>query len=434
MQIKEQFNKIRKWAAPYAKRLWTVVSRRPWMKLLSVLLAILLWNYVVTSNTSITRTKTISGLEGYVTGQSTLSSYGLAIKSDPGEALGSVTVRLEVPQAGYGKVSAENVQVTLDLSSVRAVGTQEVSLKASTTSGRVVEIIPDKVTLEFEQLDSRSIPVNVQFVENEDVDKWYNVIRTNPSNITVSGAGSVVRSIAQARVNAETVDGNGTFIRTETFVLLDNEGNEISSEMLTKSSSSVTLTAEAYPTKELSISKLTEDVVTGKPAEGYEISSISIQPENITVAADQELLDGISELKIEPVSVDGMNQSFSTTALIPLLSNFKYVSTEQVYVNIVISEKNIGAWVDNTSINFIGKADGLLLDWSGNNVRVYVSGSGSDVEALMENGIEITVDLTGLGAGKHNCDLIFPTDSYPNVQFMPETATLNLSLTETPEE
>ena len=243
MQIKETFNKFIKWIAPYAKRVWAVCSRRLWMKLLSFLLAILLWNYVVTSNTSLTRTKTISDIEGYVTGQSTLATYGLAIRNNPGDEIDDVTVRLQVPQASFGKASSENIQVTLDLSSVRSAGAQEVALKASSTLGRVVEIIPDKITLDVEQLDSRSIPVNVEFAEAEGEGRWYNVTRMNPANITVSGAGSVVRSVAQARVYADAVDSDGTFVRTEPYVLLDNEGNEISAEMLTRSTTSVTIMA-----------------------------------------------------------------------------------------------------------------------------------------------------------------------------------------------
>ncbi|MBQ3574184.1 MAG: hypothetical protein IJA26_00815, partial [Clostridia bacterium] len=395
---------------------------------------ILLWNYVVTSNTSLTRTKTISDIEGYVTGQSTLATYGLAIRNNPGDEIDDVTVRLQVPQASFGKASSENIQVTLDLSSVRSAGAQEVALKASTTLGRVVEIIPDKITLDVEQLDSRSIPVNVEFAEAEGEGRWYNVTRMNPANITVSGAGSVVRSVAQARVYADAVDSDGTFVRTEPYVLLDNEGNEISAEMLTRSTTSVTIMAEGYPTKELPISKLVEDVVIGEPAEGYQVSSVTLQPENITVAAAKELLSGISELKIEPVSVDGMKQSFSVTARIPLLPDFKYASAEQVYVNIGITEEDIGAWVENTTVNFIGKADNLMLDWSGDAVQVHVKGHRSDVEALIRDGVGITVDLSGLGAGEHSCDMIFPTENYPDVEFTPETPSIHLTLTETPEE
>lgn len=80
---------------------------------------------------------------------------GSALLTDPVEALSDVTVRLEVAQSLYGQVSADNVQVQLDLSSVRTAGTQAVPLRASCTYGRVVDIIPETVTLTFETLDSR---------------------------------------------------------------------------------------------------------------------------------------------------------------------------------------------------------------------------------------------------------------------------------------
>ena len=42
-----------------------------------------------------------------------------------------------MPQSSYALADADNVQVTLDLSSVRAAGTQEVPLRATTTYGQM---------------------------------------------------------------------------------------------------------------------------------------------------------------------------------------------------------------------------------------------------------------------------------------------------------
>ena len=164
MKIKPMLRRFAAWIVSAARRFWQVLSRRFWMKLLSLALAILVWNYVVSSNNSITRTKTITGVNGYVTSQSTLTTYGLALLTDPSEALSNVTVRLEVAQSHYSQASADNVQVMLDLSSVRTAGTQEVPLKANSTYGRVTEILPETVTLNFETLDSRLIPVNVELL------------------------------------------------------------------------------------------------------------------------------------------------------------------------------------------------------------------------------------------------------------------------------
>ena len=427
---KPDWKQIGAWCRTALRRFWTVFTRRLWMKLLSLLLAVLLWNYVVSSNHAITRSKTVTGLNGYVTSQSTLATYGLALLDDPTSALTNVTVKLEVAQSDYALASPDNVQVMLDLSSVRTAGAQEVPLKATSTYGKVTSILPESVTLTFETLDSRSVPVSVELTGEKNADRWYSVSRTNPSVVTVSGAASVVRSISQARVYSDVSGVSESYMRAEPYVLLDGEGKEITQSMLTRSSSSITVVTDVYPTKEIPISTDIADVVTGRVAEGYEVKEIVIQPEGITVAADQELLEGLNELLIEPVSVEGLSQSFSARAMISLLSDFKNVSTEQVYVNVTIGEESVSEWVDNVTLSFVGKAENLQLEWQSADIQVYVTGPRSAVEALKQDGIPVTVDLTGLAAGSYSCELRFPTENYPDVTFEPETPALTVTLSE----
>lgn len=420
------------WLRSAARRFWAILSRRFWTKLLSFILAIILWNYVINSNTSITRSKTITGVNGYITGQSTLSTYGLALLTDPSELIDDVTVRLEVAQAVYSQASTQNVQVTLDLSNVRTAGTQQVPLRASSNYGRVSSILPASVALTFEPLDSRLLPVNVEASGTRRADYWYNVGRSNPSAITVTGAASVVRSLSQARVYSDVSDATEGYYRAEPFVLLDGAGNEVSSYMLNSSVSSISVTMDIYPTKELPISVAPENVVSGRVADGYTITDISIQPQSVTVAADQGLLAGISELRIEPVSVDERSQSFSARASLSRLSDFKNVSAEQVYVNVSIAEEDVSAWVSDNTLTFVGKADDLQLDWQDSDIQVYVTGPKSTVEALQADGIPITVDLTNLTAGSYACPLRFPSENYPDVSFEPETNEVRVTLIEAP--
>ena len=434
MKLKPHIRRALAWITPKLKAFWALLSRNLWMKLLSFLLAILLWNYVVASNTSLTRTKTISGVNGYVTGQSTLTTYGLALLTDPDELLSGLTVRVDVAQSQYSQFSADNVQVMADLSSVRTAGTQEVPLKATTTYGRVASILPDSVTLTFETLDSRQIPVNAQISGEKDEDCWYNISRTNPSVITISGAGSVVRSISQAKVYTDVTGADESYSRAEPYVLMDSEGNEIDQSSLTRSASSITVVTEVYPTRDIPISTSIEDVVTGRVADGYAISEITMQPESITVAAEEDLLEDLTELLIEPVSVEGLKQSFSVRAKIAELSDFKNVSNQQVYVNITIVEEDVSEWIDNTSLTFVGKAEDLQLEWQRSQIQVYVTGPRSAIEALEKDGIPITVNLTGYTAGSYSCQLQFPTENYPDVTFEPETSTINVTLTSVSQE
>lgn len=405
-----------------------ILVRNVWLKILSLFLAVLLWNYVITSNTSLTRPKTITSLTGYVTGQTTLNANRLALLEDPTEALSNITVSVDVPQAYYARVSGDNVQVSLDLSSVRTAGTQEVPLRAVSSYGRVTEIVPESLTLTFEALDSRSIPINSVLSGDMQEDYWYSITRMNPSYLTVSGAGSVVRNIGSATVYMDITGHDSPYTQAQPYVLLDMAGEEISSEMLNISSSSVSVSVDIYPTKELPVSTDLANVVTGQPAEGYVVQSVTMQPETIAVAADAELLDGLTELMIQPVSVDGMSQSFTARAAIAPLSGVKNLSSEQVYVNVTISEASISAQVDDVSVLVAGKGEGLSVEY--NSMSVYVTGPRSVVEQLQNDGVFVSVDLTGMGAGTYEIEPVFDNERFPNITFQPEHEKMTVTLTE----
>ena len=393
-------------------------------KLLSLLLAILLWNYVIATNTSITRNKTIFNLTGTVSGLSTLSDNKLALSESPEEALSGITVTVEAPQADYARVSSDNVQVALDLSSVRAVGTQEVPLRATSSYGRVRSISPETLTLTFENLDSRNVAVN-SVIEGEIDGYWYNVSRNNPSMLTISGAASVVQSITSARVVMDVSGMTDSTITARPYVLLDAKGNEIPQDMLNCSTSSISVSVDIYPCRDIPVSTDQQSVITGIPASGFEVQSVTIQPQSIQVAADRELLDSIDQLVIEPVSVEGATQSFSAKSTVTQLSDFKNVSSEQVYVNVTITEETVQEYVDNVKVIFTGKAENLIASYD--QLGVEVTGPRSAVERLREEGVTVTVDVTGFKEGYYILSPHIDEQAYKGFTIISEAASVTLT-------
>ena len=394
-------------------------------KLLSLLLAILLWNYVITTNTSITRVKAIYNLTGTISGMSTLSDNKLALIQSPEDALSGITVTVEAPQADYSKVSADNVQVALDLSGVRNAGTQEVPLRATSSYGRVRTINPGTLTLQFENLDSRNVAVN-SVINGQADGYWYNVSRSNPSILTISGAASVVQSIASARVLADVSGLTDSTITALPYVLLDAAGNEIPQDMLNCSTSSISVSVDIYPCRDIPVNVDQESVITGTPARGYEVQAVTIQPQTIQVAAEQELLDSLDQLMIEPVSVNGATQSFSAKSTVTQLSDFKNVSSEQVYVNVTLVEEQIQEYLDdNVRIIFTGKADDLVASYD--QLGVTVTGPRSQVEALREEGVTVNVDLSGLGEGYYILSPQIDAQTYEGLDIVSEAASITLT-------
>lgn len=394
------------------------------LKMLSLLLAILLWNYVISSDQSITRPKTLFNLTGFVTGTSALNDNKLALAEDPSGALTGIAVTVQAPQANYSRVTSENVQVTLDLSNVRSAGTQRVPLRATSAFGRVQSITPESVSLTFENLDSRNVAV-ISTLTGDSEDYWYNVSRTNPSMLTVSGAASVVQSIASARVVADVSSLTSSSISALPYVLLDSSEQVISQEMLNCSTSSISVSVDVYPCRDIPISTDPGNLVTGQPAPGYVLKSVTVQPETIQVAAEADLLDGLTELMIEPVSIEGASQSFSAKTSISRLSDFKNISSEQVYVNVNIAEETIDGYVDNVIVLFSGKSDNLMASYEP--VGVYVSGPRSQVEQLQNDGISLTVDVAGREAGYYLITPTFDAERYPDLTIQSESVSVTLT-------
>ncbi|MBQ4090325.1 MAG: hypothetical protein IJC56_10690 [Clostridia bacterium] len=415
------------------KAVLKVFSRNIGLKLLSVLFALMLWSYVISSNTDITRTKTHSGLQGYVTGQVTLEVYDLAMVSDPTSALSNVSVDVEVPQVNYAASTADNVQVMLDVSSVRTAGTQEVPIKATSTYGKVTRVYPSSLTLTFEPLDSRSIPVNVRMT-GTDEDYWYNCARVNPSQVTVSGATSIVQDISSVVVNADVTGRLDSYSTSCSIELLDRDGNVIPNALVNRSASSVSISMEVYPTKELEVSTATDDVLVGQAAEGYIIEAITVQPRTITVAAEQELLDSLDRLIIDPIEIDSPSQSFTRRASISGLTDFRYISSEQVYVNVQIAEETISDWIEDVDITFIGLADGLEITEGRGKVAVHVTGPRSRIEAMSADNLSVIVDLAGLGAGSYELPVEPDTANHPTVVFEVDPANIQVTLDAVAEE
>ncbi len=404
-----------------------VATRNVGLKILSVIFALMLWSYVISSNASITRLKTHSGLQGYVSGQITLDAYNLAMISDPTDALSNITVEVEVPLAYYSSSTSENVQVSLDLSSVRTAGTQEVPLKATTAYGTIKRIYPASVTMTFEPLDSRSIPVNLQLIGTED-GYWYNCARLNPSQITISGATSIVQGISSVVVKADVSRQFTSYNTSCTIELRDSAGNVIPTSLLNRSSSSVSLTMEVYPTKEIEVSADPADVLVGEVAEGYVVESITIQPGALTVAADQDLLEDLDLLIVDPIDVEGAKQSFTRRATISGLSNIRYISSEQVYVNVHIVEETVSRMYDTVKINYVGLDDGLTVVNKRESVAIYATGPRSNIENLDADSIIITVDLSGLGEGTHEIAVVPDPSTNTDIEFRPDVETITVEL------
>ena len=133
-------------------------------KLISVLLAIVLWSGLITQDPTLTREKNFTDVTISVTGEESMKRNGFIVVSDLSEVTQGARVSADVPQMQYANASANNYSVRIDLSRIRETGVQQVKVQSTSSStwGSVTEIYPETVEIEVEEYITRyRIPVSI---------------------------------------------------------------------------------------------------------------------------------------------------------------------------------------------------------------------------------------------------------------------------------
>lgn len=400
---------------------------RNWgLKLMSVLFAFILWSYVITSSPSITREKTLTGLYVNVTGQTVLVSRELSILGL--SEINDAQARVRVSQSAYSQVTSDNVRIELDLSNVRAAGKQQVRLRGTSAYGTVIGVIPEYVEVNVEQRDQRVVPVNWKISGDTDENYWYTVSRTNPSQITVSGPTSVVQTVSSALIRPDVSGRFEKYSAAEPYTLFDAQGNEVT-ETLSRSTSSVTVTVDIYPERTLPISSDIEELIAGQVADGYEVVGVEVSPPMVEVAAEQALLNTLTELAIEPVDVTGMAQTFTSLARVQSLRGIQNLSSEEVAVTVTIQEKPTTKRLRNVELEFINEPEGKRLTYSARRVGIVrVTGPASVVNELTRDDVQAIVNLNGLVAGQYEIPIELSVENHPEVTCAASATTVSVTV------
>lgn len=381
------------------QKFWGVLAHNLGWKIVSIVCAMFLWSYIISVDSSITSIKTLANVEISTSGLTILQSRDLALLTDV-SALDPVHVRVETSQSNYSRVTNDTVRAELDLSQVTKAGVQQVDLIGVTAYGKVVQITPSSVEVTIESRGSRYVPVNVEFTGDVKSNLWYNITRTNPAQVLVSGPSSLLQSVASARVQIDVTGQTASYDRSAPLTLLDEQGNEIGSA-LTASPSFIMMSIDVYPKAQLSVNHNIDTATVGTLPEGYEITGVDVQPETVTVAGEQSLLDELDELSFVPISVDGRTSSFTAISTINALRDMRYISSEQVTVTVYIAESTLTDSFQSLPISVRGKAADRTVSLSVDKSEVRLSGPYSLVNKLEEGDVNVYVDVTGLEKGQY---------------------------------
>ena len=333
------------------RRFFKAITYRWGWKVSSLLIALVLWEGLITQNDSLVREKVFNNVSVNIVNAATLQRNGLIVV-DGLDDLGDVRIRVDVPQRNYSSVTAANYNVRVDLAQITRAGEQQVTLTSTSTStyGTVTDISVKQVTVMVEEYITRSrIPVRVEASGAAPGGFYTTSASVDPAMITLSGPQSVVSSVVRC---VALYDMNllqpiaGTERTAAPFALYDKNNMEVDRSLVTVTNESVVMDSiiveqTLYPSITVSLEKI--GVVTGRPAKGYHVKSVTVSPGDIRIAgADLGSALGETFYLAGAVDISGATESLTRSLTITRPSGVVYMSTDVANVTVEIAPDEIG--------------------------------------------------------------------------------------------
>lgn len=375
------------------------------LKILALLFAVTLWMAVVNlDDPTINKPFTVAVT---VENESAVTAMNKYYEIDKDST--NVTFNVLAHRSVLDRLSSSDFKATADMSQLiqgedkNVVPVEVTALRYAgqlTISRRTQEI---KVNLE----DLMSLTCVIQAESQGKPAEGYALgdMEVTPNLLKVSGPKTIVSKIDSVKAVVD-ISGMSTEITGRVVpVLLDDKGEEIDTTRLTMNLATVTVKIDILTEKTVPL----KANYSGKPKEGFEVISVSTQPEEITIKGKSDVLNAISAITIpeDVISVQDADMKFDQQVdIIKYLPQGVSLSdaseTGIITVKVDVEELERRTFtVPVGNINVDNLPEGYRIEYSDTSVDVIIYGLKDDLDRLSANALRPILDVDGMSAGSH---------------------------------
>lgn len=391
-------------------------------KVISVVIALILWVYVVNVINPSSST-TVTGVPVQLLNQEVLAASSLAIAGTDSYA---VDVVVEGARSDIIALQADQVTAVADLFGMSKGQNYLVVSVSVPEKITVTEVRSGRIPVLIDELVSAQKPVDVMILDEID---GYEAgsISSEPKEISVMGAKSIVDQVqaVQVRISQKTLAEAPSVFQLSA-VAVDGEGETVHNVRM--SHAYVELTAALYQTKTVPL----EVPLEGTPAQGMEITRKDI-PEEITIKGSLQALQSVAAVVAEPLDIQGLSDDVSLP-LIPVLPEGIEVASESLELQARFTLSAVAearftygpedVWVYNVP-------EGYQAEVIAEEITVIARGEAAVVNVLQSTDLQPAIDGALLEPGTQDAALTPRyTQQLVKVSISPAAARVRLRLAE----
>ena len=272
-------------------------------KLLAVLVALILWVFVMNEQNP--------PVEG--TFQVSLTNRNLSGKLVVMEAPETVRVKVRGLRNAIAGAAGRNFQAYVDLKGL-APGQYNLPVLVQLPPGyELVEVVPDKVDIILEAVQSRQFPVEPRLTGPIVGQMTLGKVEITPKVVTITGPQSILDSIGKVLAPVEIRDRTPAFAQDAKLFIAGIDGNELKTLKVEPTQVKVSGVLESGTiTKTVDV----KTVLTGNLPEGVLLRRVFTEPAKVELRGPKEILDRLTAVSTEPVPLAGITKD--VTREVPL--------------------------------------------------------------------------------------------------------------------
>ena len=369
--------------------------------LLSVVIAVGLWIYVITT-VAPDHDQWIYKIPVTFSGEDGLFSDRNLVLSSGRDA--TVDLRLHGKRADLLKLNNSNITITADLSQVTEAGEWRlpyvIDFPATVTSSdiRVDNRSSYYISINVDQLSKKEVEIRALF--QGDVAEGYtsDAIELEYDSLTVSGPRDLVDQVRYAQVVLERTNLSKTVSDNLSFTLMDENDQPVDSPDLrcTINGNVVDKVGILMQVNLLKTVPLRVELIEGGGATESH-ATVDIQPSTITIEGDPAQLDGLNSIYLGTVDLSSIQTSVTEefTIVIPDgLTNRTGTSA-----TVTVELKNLKTkTVRVSNIEYTNAPEGMQAKLGTLSLEVQLRGPAETIDNLTAGAVRAVADLSGIHA------------------------------------
>lgn len=367
----------------------------------------LLWGYVLTDQKPL-RTKIIPDVTLSFDGEAELLAQGFCVRGNREEILQTVAVAVRAQITNYAYLTHNTVSATVSLKNISEAREYTLPVQATVSSsfGTVQSITPATVTVEIDLKRTKTIPVTTKFSGELPNGYWADMDAiTTTARIDITGPMTDIAKVARAECVVDLTDRTSTIYSTFDVVLYDADNNVIPSDILIDTLPSSTVRLPIFPVKVVPIDVMGSLIGHDNLAANHELISAVSTPPTVRLVGEAAILDSISSLQLQPITVNGLNELTTVDSTIIVPEDVRMLEDPEVTVVLDIRERVESAKFEHLDIEVVNLSPLYVARLSEDMVDLTIEGRYSLVSMIKRGDISIQADLDGLGPGTHTIQL-----------------------------